>query len=211
MACFLGAVIYTPFFYFGVKLAEKHKVNSIFALGIIISLASLAMCFCVIFLNGFFFNNSHNYGASILNIYPKTFLLGTIISVVILVKDYIKRQDEHLISGENETLKKDSLSKFMQQLPHDMRGELYCLEKDDHYLKVHTAKGSHMILMRMKDAVILLESYKGLQVHRSWWVAEDAVERAVRDGRKTWLELACGIKIPVSRTYFKEVKRRNLL
>ena len=45
------------------------------------------------------------------------------------------------------------------------------------------------------------EGIEGLQVHRSWWVARDAITDAKRgDGRAT-LTLKDGAEVPVSRTY----------
>ena len=99
----------------------------------------------------------------------------------------------------------------MEKLPLEKRGNLLCLEMDDHYLKVYTDKGHHLILMRFKDALALLESYAGLQTHRSWWVAIDAITTTQRDGRKVSLTLSNSLAVPVSRTYMKNITALNLL
>ena len=49
--------------------------------------------------------------------------------------------------------------------------ELYAIESEDHYLRVHTSAGQELILMRLADAVRELAGVEGLQTHRSWWVA----------------------------------------
>jgi hypothetical protein len=92
--------------------------------------------------------------------------------------------------------------KFLERLPIRLRGgELYAVEAEDHYLRLHTSKGSDLILMRLADAVDELDGLEGAQTHRSWWVAKAAVTDARRsDGRGT-LTLKNGVEAPVSRSY----------
>ena len=73
-------------------------------------------------------------------------------------------------------------------------------------MRAHTALGSELILLRMRDAVAELEGIDGAQVHRSWWVARDAVEDVKRDGRNLRLVLPDGLEAPVSRTRVTELK-----
>jgi hypothetical protein len=91
--------------------------------------------------------------------------------------------------------------KFLERLPVKLRGgELYAVEAEDHYLRLHTSKGSDLILMRLADAVAELDGLEGAQTHRSWWVAKAAVADAKRsDGRGT-LTLKNGVEAPVSRS-----------
>jgi DNA-binding LytR/AlgR family response regulator len=92
--------------------------------------------------------------------------------------------------------------KFLERLPVKLRGgELYAVQAEDHYLRLHTSKGSDLILMRLADAVAELDGLEGAQTHRSWWVAKAAVTDAKRsDGRGT-LTLKNGVEAPVSRSY----------
>jgi hypothetical protein len=76
--------------------------------------------------------------------------------------------------------------------------EVLCLAMEDHYVRVHTAQGSRLILMRFSDAIAATTS-PGVQVHRSWWVALDAVRGVLRDGRNLRLLLANGLEVPVAR------------
>ena len=93
-------------------------------------------------------------------------------------------------------------SAFLDRLPPRLRGAtLYAVEAEDHYLRVHTAKGSDLILFRFSDALGELAGLDGAQTHRSWWVARDAVRAVARgDGRAT-LTLDGGLKAPVSRAH----------
>lgn len=100
--------------------------------------------------------------------------------------------------------------KFLERLPLKLRGaEVWAIEAEDHYLRLHTSKGQDLILMRLADAVAELEGIEGAQVHRSWWVARDAITDAKRgDGRAT-LTLKDGAEVPVSRTYAGLLRERG--
>ncbi|WP_253189308.1 LytTR family DNA-binding domain-containing protein [Brevundimonas sp. LM2] len=78
---------------------------------------------------------------------------------------------------------------------------LIAIEAHDHYLKVHTDAGAELITLRFADALEELGRAHGWRVHRSWWVAADAVE-AVRWHRgRGEIRLLGGLTTPVSRTY----------
>ena len=96
---------------------------------------------------------------------------------------------------------------FLERLPGHLGTDLIALEMEDHYVRAHTALGSELILMRMRDAVAELQGVEGAQVHRSWWVARDAVEDVKREGRNLRLVLPGGIEAPVSRTRVAELKQ----
>ena len=101
-------------------------------------------------------------------------------------------------------------SRFLERLPVRLRSaEIWAVEAEDHYLRVHTSAGQDLILLRMADAVAELEGQEGMQVHRSWWGARAAIADARRgDGRAT-LTLKDGSEAPVSRTYAAELRRRG--
>ena len=100
--------------------------------------------------------------------------------------------------------------KFLERLPLKLRGgELWAVEAEDHYLRLHTSLGQDLILLRLADAIAELEGVEGAQVHRSWWVSRDAIAEAERgDGRAT-LTLKDGSQVPVSRTYAKALRAKN--
>ena len=78
-------------------------------------------------------------------------------------------------------------------------GTITALKGEDHYVRVYGAHKSHLALMRLRDAVAMMAAGSGFQVHRSWWVAKDAVVAATREGRGAILTLRDGTNIPVSR------------
>lgn len=97
--------------------------------------------------------------------------------------------------------------RFLQRLPLKLRGaEIHAVEAEDHYLRVHTDRGSDLILMRLTDAVTELDGLEGAQTHRSWWVARAAVVDAERGDGRAVLTLKSGVRVPVSRTYAKPLR-----
>ncbi len=100
---------------------------------------------------------------------------------------------------------------FLRRLPPELGRDLLALEMEDHYARVHTALGSTLILLRLRDAVAELGESSGLQVHRSWWVAHGAVAQAEREAGKLALVLRNGVRVPVSKTHRDAVKASGWL
>ncbi|MFP5340917.1 MAG: LytTR family DNA-binding domain-containing protein, partial [Gammaproteobacteria bacterium] len=100
---------------------------------------------------------------------------------------------------------------LLERLPRAQRGRLIHIEVSDHYVDVTTDRGKGLILMRLSDAIRETAPAAGLQVHRSHWVALDAVKRGTRVGGKPVLELENGTLVPVSRTYLEAARAAGLL
>ncbi|MEP3421384.1 MAG: LytTR family DNA-binding domain-containing protein [Erythrobacter sp.] len=108
----------------------------------------------------------------------------------------------------------NSANTLLDALPPELGSEIIALEMEDHYVRVHTALGSHLVLMRLRDAIAQIGDIDGRQVHRSWWVARLAVEDVKREGRNIRLVLAHNeigqdsgrIEAPVSRAQVSELK-----
>ncbi len=94
----------------------------------------------------------------------------------------------------------DAGAGFARRWPAGLSGRLLFLEMEDHYLRIHTSEGSAVILCRMEDAAEELNG-RGRRVHRSFWVAADAVAGARRQGQSWRLRLIDGREVPVGRTY----------
>lgn len=100
--------------------------------------------------------------------------------------------------------------RFLERLPLKLRGaEIWAVEAEDHYLRLHTSKGQDLILMRLSDAIEELAGLEGEQVHRSWWVARDGVTDIERGDGRAILTLKNGEKAPVSRTYAKIIREKG--
>ena len=105
----------------------------------------------------------------------------------------------------------DPAATFLDRLPLKYRGaDLWALSSEDHYLRVHTSRGEELILMRLADAIRELSGSRGVQVHRSWWVAPDGVRDTRRDNGKLVLVLKSGTEVPVSRTFVQAAREAGL-
>ena len=128
------------------------------------------------------------------------YLLVTVSLIVLVVHgtflllDYA-RPEVPTTTGDNI----NPQTRFLRRLPLADRGALIRIEAQDHYLKVVTDKGAPLILMRLGEAVEELGETSGLQVHRSHWVALDAVTAHHRIKGRDVLTLSDGAEIPVSR------------
>jgi DNA-binding LytR/AlgR family response regulator len=89
--------------------------------------------------------------------------------------------------------------------------EVLCLQMEDHYVRVHTAGGSRLVLATLGQAIAALEGAAGLQAHRSWWVANAAVVRAEHHGRNLRLVLSNGVVAPVARSAVPAVRAAGWL
>jgi LytTr DNA-binding domain len=97
-------------------------------------------------------------------------------------------------------------ARFEARLPSGF-GELLALSSEDHYVRAHGHQGTALILIRLRDAIGELDpAMEGMQIHRSWWVAQGAVAGRKSDRRAMRLVLVNGLEVPVSRERAAEVK-----
>jgi hypothetical protein len=138
--------------------------------------------------------------ALLLRVVPSVFVIGLIMVGLAFL---LRRRTTQTYAGPPDA----PPAKFLVRLPAKLKGaELYAVEAEDHYLRLHTSLGQDLILMRLADAVAELEGLEGAQTHRSWWVARGAVTAAERaDGRAT-LTLKDGAEVPVSRGFARELR-----
>lgn len=172
----------------------------------------LLMTLAVVLIGSLFFEIQASFSAKLATVFPQVLIINALLFIAVATIDYLHEHKRQLkFMSHPDTDGKQAIDSFLTHLPLKMRGELYCLEAQDHYVKVHTEKGRHLILMRLKDAISMLEKAQGLQVHRSWWISEGAVTEVLRDGRKIQLRLKNGVTVPVSRKWVASIKERNFL
>jgi len=137
--------------------------------------------------------------------YGYVFIVSLVLSSLTWIYDQLR---ENQASGEEP----DPVIQFLERLPVKYRGaELYAVSAEDHYLRVHTSVGEELILMRFSDAMKELHRAKGMQTHRSWWVANHGIADSAREDGKLVLKLKSGGKAAVSRTYAGAVKEAGLV
>jgi len=90
-------------------------------------------------------------------------------------------------------------------------GAILALKGEDHYVRVIGEGREELVLMRMRDAIERLGERDGLRVHRSWWVARDAVVAVRRDGRTAIITLTGDHEAPVARDMMPQLRAAGWL
>lgn len=98
-----------------------------------------------------------------------------------------------------------------RRLPATFTGPVLALQSEDHYVRVHGPAGSEMLFMRLRDAIAEMDGALGQQVHRSWWVANDAITSVKADGRNRTITLRNGQQAPVARESVARLERSGFL
>ncbi|MDE2405208.1 MAG: LytTR family transcriptional regulator [Sphingomonadales bacterium] len=104
-----------------------------------------------------------------------------------------------------------ALPRLAARLPDDWGTRVIALSNEDHYVRVHVAEASTLLLMRLGDAIDALDGIDGARVHRGWWVARGAVRGVERRGRAVWLRLENGLEAPVARNAVAELRAQGWL
>jgi LytTr DNA-binding domain len=100
---------------------------------------------------------------------------------------------------------------IIARLPLPQRGRLLALSVKDHYVEVITDRGRALVLTRLSDAIREAVPTVGLQIHRSHWVAIEAVERVGRSGGRLFVEIRGGERLPISRGFLPAARAAGLL
>ena len=101
---------------------------------------------------------------------------------------------------------------FFRRLKPALGKALLRMSVQDHYVEATTRHGSQLVLMRFSDALDEVASLPGWRIHRSHWVAEDAIADFRREGGgKLTLITTDGAELPVSRTYQKVLRESGIL
>ena len=149
------ASVYAPIIYFGneflYKISKILRARYWLRITLLAALGSVIMSFIVPLVVINFFDVQIAYLTLVPQIMLRTFIVGGLISGVYSLKNYLQTQKQQLLKqqqqlSDQQAQNSNSINKkyqdFMTKLPLDKRGKLICLEMDDHYLKVHTDKGS---------------------------------------------------------------------
>ena len=105
----------------------------------------------------------------------------------------------------------EPLPRVVQRLEPCLQDRLLALSVRDHYVDVYTAQGKSSLLMRFADAMAETGDAEGVQIHRSHWVAWDAIRTVEREAGRVWVRLRPDLRLPVSRTHRVKLEERGLL
>jgi hypothetical protein len=147
--------------------------------------------------------NVVSFGASVVQL-PMLVLYCTVVSIAVLAE--IAR----FYRPQPAAPAAPAPAPILARLPLPQRGRLRALIATDHYVEVLTDKGSGLLLMRLADAIGETTGVAGVQIHRSHWVALDAVDKLVRTDGKPFVELSGGRRLPISRGYLAAARNAGL-
>ncbi len=95
---------------------------------------------------------------------------------------------------------------FIAVIDPEKKGRILVLTAQDHYVEITSTNGKKLVRMRMREAIAQMQDQDGLSVHRSYWVAKDAIQSLQKSEGKHFLLLINGDKIPVSPSKLAGVK-----
>lgn len=200
-----GYLIVRPFVIVAAVAADALHLPPGPALAAGVVVGALPMTFFILWLNGNAFGRLPDFDGWF-QLYFQIASIGAIVTLLFWLLD--RREADPapapaaalapapLLSPASAT---EPGERFFERLPAHLGRELIALEMEDHYLRVHTATGSTLILFRLRDAIAELGGVDGAQVHRSWWVVRRAVNGNVSDGRNVRLKLRNGLEVPIAR------------
>lgn len=102
-----------------------------------------------------------------------------------------------------------ALDQLLARIRLEVRGPVLAVEAQAHFIRIHTTRGHDLIHHRFSDAVAALAAVSGERVHRSWWVATDAIDPRSRSSNP--IRLVNGLEVPIGRTYMLDARRAGLL
>ncbi|GEM_PF-4146123 len=139
-----------------------------------------------------------------------TILLPTHYLLWLLIESKVSKATSET-STPITTTKHRPIPPFLQRTSATTAEEVLALKAEEHYVKVHTDRGEELVHYRFSEAMEEMPKDLGLQVHRSWWVSENAVSFAARGSRRWQVELTTGLRVPISDSFVGVVRERGLL
>ncbi|MBA3678278.1 MAG: LytTR family transcriptional regulator DNA-binding domain-containing protein [Sphingosinicella sp.] len=211
-AAVAGYLFVRPTLILATFVGHKLHISEPPVIGAGVLLASIPMTSFILWLNG----NPLVYFPSFegwFQIYVQVGLIGGLVTLLFWLLERRTRKDVSaaVFEAPAPTARVSPASIFLSRLPPHLRGQLIALEMEDHYVRAHTILGSGLILMRMRDAVSEVTDIEGMQVHRSWWVARGAVEKAHLSGRTLKLTLTGGLEASVARSSVRALREAGWL
>lgn len=171
------------------------RVPNVLRLGLGAALAALPGAAVVIFVYGVF-RPPLSSAETLPVIWVQVALVGWVVGIV-----------EFHDFGKHETGKTGPhRTAFHKRLPPELGDDIISISMQDHYAEVTTTLGSHMVLMRLGDAMQELAGAPGLQVHRSHYAMSAHLRKLHRDGTRLRVLLSDGRDLPVSASHAEEVR-----
>ncbi len=201
----VGYAIFRPISFVAHWLSESTPVPFAIAIGLALLVAGLPLAVMIGFMiNGFSWNGPMlAEGFPLLYIQVVAIGLGIFLLMMLL----FRREAQPIVTPQAIDQPMPSGPKLLERLPAGFPEQILALSVEDHYVRVHAADRSEMLLMRLRDAIPEMAGADGSQVHRSWWVARDAVISTKRQDRNWRLVLSNGLEAPVARSHVAKLRQ----
>jgi hypothetical protein len=197
----VGYAIFRPLTIVGGWLSEALNITPMIGIGFALVLAALPMTVIVAAILFRFDMQQALQWRGLGGLYFQVWLIGFLTNGFFTL---VFRRDSPPVTPDGSAAIEPAISgpavdRFADRLPAGF-GPLLALKGEDHYVRAIGTTGEELVLIRLRDAIAELgDDHDGLQVHRSWWVARDALATIVRNGRTATLSLASGHQVPVAR------------
>jgi len=99
-----------------------------------------------------------------------------------------------------------AVPRIVRHLPEEERAAVIRVSANDHFVHIVTQTQEYPVRMRLRDAIAETDGVQGVLVHRSHWVAVEAIVTLERDAGKLYAMLTNGDRVPVSRSYRRNVE-----
>lgn len=187
--------------HFAVHMLFGEDRGGVVGYGVAGALAGIPVAGLVALFNRFVFGATSSFG--FVTALPYVVATAALVSALVA---FIMHKATAEPAAAAETPRPPPRPRLLDRLPNEKRGQLSHLSMQDHYVEVHTDRGSELVLMRLSDAIAETQGVEGLRIHRSHWVARAAVEGVERREGKLLLRLRGGARLPVSRSYSEAVR-----
>lgn len=183
-------------------------VNLFVRLGLAGLLAGIPVTTVVLVFNRLVLDDTLGAPLSVFTFYVNCSLIAAAISVLFGLLEPGESDGEGVDDDRGAAPERPAI---MTRLPVHLRGRLVSMSTQDHYVDVRTDRGGTLVLMRFADAIAEVGDTPGLRIHRSHWVALDAVAGSGRRNGRAYVRLIDGTELPVSRGYLAEAKAAGLI
>jgi hypothetical protein len=193
-AGFTGTVLITPYLPLGPKALRM-------------ALAALGAAVMVSAVLGIL-----NTGLQLQTLHPRDLAMGfAAVYVICLVIEVVGSVMAMQRRAAEPAINAPPTPPLLLRLPVEKRGAILALSAQDHYTTVITDMGKTLLLIRLGDAIAACGALRGVQIHRSHWVALDGVARVIRSADGAEVELRNGERLPVARTRWADLRATGLV
>lgn len=131
----------------------------------------------------------------------------TVFLIGLMIRATLYRDAKEIgIIHPSRWIKRKQVSPLILALPFKYRGKLISISGANHKVQIATVSGICELRMRFSDAMDAVINEDGIQVHRSHWVALDAIQGINKIGNRRMISLQDGRSIPVSKRNYQVIE-----